>query len=207
MGHKHGAALGTRVAARLKALKIEAHGNDGYKLLRQKVIGVRPDLAILRTRELLTKFVATTPYNNGTVVPRPQRRRKDDFYDSQAWLELRYQVLKRHGPTCMLCGRTRNDGAQIHVDHIKPRLHFPELELSFENLQVLCRECNLGKRAHDDTDWRPAAQSEAIQAAIKRLITPRTPVIATPHLEVQDGRVAYVTSPKVIIRRPKKEIA
>src|SRR5262249_39926358 len=41
-------------------------------------------------------------------------------------------------------------------DHIKPRSKFPELELELGNLQVLCADCNLGKRAWDQTDWRPA---------------------------------------------------
>lgn len=54
----------------------------------------------------------------------------------------------------MLCNRGRKDGVQMHVDHIKPRAKFPELALVLDNLQVLCRDCNLGKRHLDETDWR-----------------------------------------------------
>lgn len=43
----------------------------------------------------------------------------------------------------------------MHVDHIKPRSKYPALELVLSNLQVLCEDCNLGKLAHDETDWRP----------------------------------------------------
>lgn len=42
----------------------------------------------------------------------------------------------------------------MHVDHIKPRSKYPELELEFTNLQILCADCNLGKRNHDSIDWR-----------------------------------------------------
>lgn len=77
-----------------------------------------------------------------------------DFYSSREWLQLRYQVLKFHGACCQACGKSRVDGAVIHVDHIKPRSKFPELALSLSNLQVLCGECNLGKSNIDNTDWR-----------------------------------------------------
>lgn len=78
----------------------------------------------------------------------------DSFYTSREWLGLRYEVMKRSGGKCEACGRGRGDGAVLHVDHIKPRSKFPELELNLENLQILCRECNLGKSNLDQTDWR-----------------------------------------------------
>lgn len=74
------------------------------------------------------------------------------FYQSREWLELRYRVLAKYGRTCMCCGRT--DG-EMHVDHIKPRSKYPELELIFSNLQILCRHCNVGKSNKDDKDFRP----------------------------------------------------
>jgi len=76
------------------------------------------------------------------------------FYDTQEWKTLRYKVLVKYGATCQCCGATRHDGVKIHVDHIKPRSRFPELELDENNLQILCEPCNMGKRAHDLTDWR-----------------------------------------------------
>ena len=42
----------------------------------------------------------------------------------------------------------------MHVDHIKPRLRYPELALDMNNLQVLCAICNHGKGGFDETDWR-----------------------------------------------------
>jgi 5-methylcytosine-specific restriction endonuclease McrA len=75
-----------------------------------------------------------------------------DFYNSDAWRTLRYRALKQHGGKCQCCGRK----GRLHVDHIKPRSRFPELELELTNLQVLCEDCNLGKGAWDQTDWRAA---------------------------------------------------
>lgn len=38
---------------------------------------------------------------------------------------------------------------------MKPRSKYPELALDPDNLQVLCKACNLGKLAWDETDFRP----------------------------------------------------
>jgi 5-methylcytosine-specific restriction endonuclease McrA len=58
-------------------------------------------------------------------------------------LKLRYQILKRDGERCKICGRTANGSLTLHVDHIVPYskggLDDPK------NLQPLCNECNLGK--------------------------------------------------------------
>lgn len=78
------------------------------------------------------------------------------FFESREWYELRYRALKRHGARCQCCGATPSDGVKMHVDHIKPRSKFPELQWDIDNLQVLCEKCNLGKGAWDCTDWRIA---------------------------------------------------
>lgn len=79
------------------------------------------------------------------------------FYASDEWRRLRYRVLKEYGRKCMCCHKT--DGV-MHVDHIKPRSKYPDLELVFDNMQVLCEDCNLGKSAWDETDWRQPPPSE-----------------------------------------------
>ena len=84
----------------------------------------------------------------------PPRPDESGFYHSRDWLTLRYETLRRQGARCRCCGRTARDGAIIQVDHIRPRSRFPELALRADNLQVLCRDCNLGKGARDSTDWR-----------------------------------------------------
>ena len=78
----------------------------------------------------------------------------ESFYDSRAWIDMRYQVLVLYGAKCQCCGATRKDGVRMHVDHIKPRSKFPELELEISNLQILYESCNVGKSNKDATDWR-----------------------------------------------------
>lgn len=78
----------------------------------------------------------------------------DSFYSSEPWLRIRYEALRIHGARCQCCGRSRHDNLTMHVDHIKPRSRFPNLELDINNLQILCNECNIGKSNTDSTDWR-----------------------------------------------------
>jgi 5-methylcytosine-specific restriction endonuclease McrA len=76
------------------------------------------------------------------------------FYQSEEWRRLRYQALLGAQGCCIACGNRAAPGRSLHVDHIKPRSKFPELALSLSNLQVLCEDCNFGKGAIDQTDWR-----------------------------------------------------
>lgn len=64
---------------------------------------------------------------------------------------LRYEVLKRAGFRCELCGIPANERA-IEVDHILPRKHGGTDDPT--NLQALCFKCNANKGARDDADFR-----------------------------------------------------
>jgi len=87
-------------------------------------------------------------------IRRKPRKSDKDFYSSLKWRELRYIALSNSGGTCSLCGATQKDGVQLHVDHIKPRSKYPELEHDLDNLQILCQDCKLGKSNFDEKDWR-----------------------------------------------------
>ena len=89
----------------------------------------------------------------------------EGFYKSREWKALRYQALVLHGGRCQCCGATAQDGAVLHVDHIKPKSKYPALALEITNLQVLCADCNMGKSNKDETDWRPldAANDSGLQ--------------------------------------------
>jgi 5-methylcytosine-specific restriction endonuclease McrA len=88
-------------------------------------------------------------------IPRPHPRESNRlFFLSDQWIKLRYRTLMTRGNRCECCGQSWTVGNPLQVDHIKPRSLFPELSLNPDNLQVLCRECNLGKGAFDMTDWR-----------------------------------------------------
>lgn len=74
----------------------------------------------------------------------------DAFYSSKDWKDLRIEVLEKYGEVCMRCGACDD----IAVDHIMPRSLYPELELEFDNLQVLCRSCNSSKSNVSTQDYR-----------------------------------------------------
>lgn len=57
---------------------------------------------------------------------------------------VRYDVMKRNGFRCVLCGRSKQDGVILHVDHIIPVSKGGTSDMS--NLRTLCSDCNLGKR-------------------------------------------------------------
>lgn len=88
------------------------------------------------------------------------------FYDSRAWKKLRLRVFKAYFPICMKCGGTKI----LQVDHIKPRSLFPELELRFNNMQILCRECNMEKSNKNCIDYRGRfAELDIVKEANKRI--------------------------------------
>lgn len=93
------------------------------------------------------------------IKDRPNQHSKaliaKNFFASMAWRILRYKALKLYGRKCFVCANGPHNGKVIHVDHIKPRSLFPELALDINNLQILCEDCNMGKRNFDSIDWRP----------------------------------------------------
>ncbi len=64
---------------------------------------------------------------------------------------IRYEVLKRAGARCELCGIPHEERA-LEVDHIVPRKEGGPDELA--NFQALCWKCNANKGARDSTDFR-----------------------------------------------------
>lgn len=86
--------------------------------------------------------------------PPNYREERDSFLASQEWRQLRYDTLRRHGAQCQACNAPRSAGRVMHVDHIQPMWTHWHLRADPKNLQVLCEDCNVGKGAWDDTDWR-----------------------------------------------------
>jgi 5-methylcytosine-specific restriction endonuclease McrA len=60
-------------------------------------------------------------------------------------LKLRYDVLKRDGFRCVLCGRSPATvrTVKLHVDHLEPEAKGGPTVI--ENLRTLCEECNVGR--------------------------------------------------------------
>lgn len=105
-----------------------------------------------RKRERREAKLKNTVKNQAKKIRALKQGKAEGFYSSREWRELRYLAIRFWGRKCMACGRTEGE---MHVDHIKPRVIYPMLELVFDNLQILCRDCNMGKSYKDDKDWRP----------------------------------------------------
>jgi hypothetical protein len=64
-----------------------------------------------------------------------------------------WSVLARDKWTCCSCGRSsKEEGITLEVDHILPRSKGGTDDL--DNLQTLCKKCNIGKSNKDNTDLR-----------------------------------------------------
>ena len=81
------------------------------------------------------------------------------FYRLKRWRYLRWQVFARDGRRCSKCDAV---DVELHIDHIKPRSKFPRLAFSLDNLQVLCRTCNLEKSNKHCTDYRDEAATREL---------------------------------------------
>lgn len=60
-------------------------------------------------------------------------------------LRLRFQVMRRDNFTCQQCGASpaKNPSVELHLDHIFPWSKGGQT--TYDNLQTLCSNCNLGK--------------------------------------------------------------
>lgn len=108
-----------------------------------------------------TKCKSSAVYGH-VVVPEKSKKSlrgsndysKDSFFRQKIWKDLRFRVLRKYGYCCLACGR-KPPMVTLHVDHIKPRVKYPDLALEFNNLQVLCYDCNVGKGYAFEDDLRP----------------------------------------------------
>ena len=88
-------------------------------------------------------------YRKVTTGEEMYSNNEESFYNSEEWKTLRNKVFQQYSAICMRCGNKSN----LEVDHVKPRSIYPELELNIDNLQILCRDCNLLKGVKDSLDW------------------------------------------------------
>ena len=86
-------------------------------------------------------------YRRAEERTRAEKERYDaaSYQRSQMTPKLRFEVMKRDGYRCRICGKSASEGAKLEVDHIVPVSKGGKTVMS--NLQTLCRECNRGKAA------------------------------------------------------------
>lgn len=64
--------------------------------------------------------------------------------------EQKRAILKRDGYKCVICGRGKKEGVELHVDHIKPK--YLGGESTIENGQTLCAQHNFIKKTLKQTE-------------------------------------------------------
>lgn len=157
-------------------LGIEASGSP-YVMAKSLAdrIGVEMDPSVSKQTRVIHLVTSISDQITARATPAreivPLASDKTAFYRSWEWRTARMVAIKRHGRRCESCGATpgdltsSGDPVRIVVDHIKPLGKRWDLRLDQNNLQVLCDECNMGKGAWDETDWRSAAAGSKKLAA------------------------------------------
>jgi len=74
-----------------------------------------------------------------------QKRELEDFS-----AEVKKQILERDGYRCVVCGRGKAEGLEVHVDHIKPKDKGGKATL--DNGQTLCAAHNFRKKNYEQTE-------------------------------------------------------
>lgn len=203
----------------LAAMKLTENGsptlpNTGYAEIARRIRAIRPDLRG-GVQEVMANFVGqgieakalqqkVAAQKRTKVETRSGWSAYKAFYETEEWRRVRYEALRLHGGKCCLCGATAHQGAVLHVDHIKPRSLFRELELDVNNLQVLCADCNLGKSNLDDTDWRDPSISEEREQRRQLSKSRRATFVAQ---QSQPTRVSYLDRLKEKIKQGDQERA
>lgn len=72
-------------------------------------------------------------------------RKLEDFTEAQ-----KEKILKRDGFKCVVCGKGKQDGVELQVDHIKPKDRGGKAEIS--NGQTLCASHNFKKKYYKQTE-------------------------------------------------------
>lgn len=82
-----------------------------------------------------------------------QNKELEDFTEKQ-----KSEILKRDGYKCVICGKGKEDGVELHVDHIKPKDYGGKATI--ENGQTLCSQHNFLKKNLKQTETGKKCLSE-----------------------------------------------
>ena len=80
------------------------------------------------------------------------------FYKSKAWQRTRAAYAKSVGGLCERCLKAGRYNAGVivhHKVHLTPELITkPEIALSFDNLELLCRDCHGAEHGRVNKRWK-----------------------------------------------------
>jgi hypothetical protein len=102
------------------------------------------------------------------IVPQPSKIINIWKKPRQPSKRLRFEVLKRDGYKCILCGASpkENESTRLEIDHIVPFSKGGATRI--DNLQVLCFACNRGKYNLDQYKSMTDDQLEELRAELEK---------------------------------------
>lgn len=116
----------------------------GWQSACLKFIEYKSGVAIAKENELpFAKKDKVKQNNNGKIEEKNYIKNIEKTRTIP--LNVRFRVFKRDNYRCVFCGKNpaTDAGTKLHIDHIVP---FSKGGTnSFENLQTLCEQCNIGK--------------------------------------------------------------
>lgn len=89
----------------------------------------------------------------------PLQRRKDKkrsptYYRKKCVTWAKTEAKKRDGYICQHCGRSKDQGWQIHGSHILPEGTYVSMSADVDNIIALCATCHTGGwRGNKNTSW------------------------------------------------------
>ncbi len=93
-----------------------------------------------------------------------RQKEKDNILNTTRWRRLREYIIRRDGGYCQRCWIKYGiiTDTCLEVNHIKSRLHYPELAWDENNLITVCHTCNaqLGTSDKLDFPWTPPEPHE-----------------------------------------------
>ena len=88
------------------------------------------------------------------------------WHRSPGWRRLRLRALRRDGWACVVCGSR----LRLEVDHVQPVERRPDLALSLDNLQTLCRAHHIEKTAAE-TERKMDPERKRWRAAVNSILS------------------------------------
>ena len=98
----------------------------------------------------------------GRTIRKKKRKISKSFYKSKAWSKLALLTKELYGRKCMKCGKSSTK-ARYHSDHLVPRSVRPDLSLDINNIQILCKHCNISKGNKNSIDYRSMEDLEKLK--------------------------------------------
>ena len=97
--------------------------------------------------------------NERQAYYREQNSEKDNMLRTARWKRLREYIIRRDGGFCQRCWIKYGifNDKNLEVNHIKSRLHYPDLMWEESNLITVCHTCNMQLGVSDklDFEWQP----------------------------------------------------